>query len=54
MEILSIHQWVKQLCAIPESDFSIPRVFEFTAQKGIQPERLSAYLFYERATTRET
>jgi cysteine dioxygenase len=49
METLSIDQWVKQLCAIPESDFSIPRVFEFTAQKSIQPETLSPYLFYAKS-----
>jgi cysteine dioxygenase len=49
METLSIDQWVKQLCAIPESDFSIPRVFEFTAQKAIQPETLSPYLFYAKS-----
>jgi len=49
MESMSIDQWVKQLCAIPESDFSIPRVFEFTAQKAIQPETLSPYLFYAKS-----
>jgi cysteine dioxygenase len=49
METLSIDQWVKQLCAIPESEFSIPRVFEFTAQKGIQPETLTPYLFYAKS-----
>jgi cysteine dioxygenase len=49
METLSIDQWVKQLCAIPESEFSIPRVFEFTAQKGIQPETLLPYLFYAKS-----
>jgi len=49
MEILSIDEWVKQLCAIPESEFSIPRVFNFTAQKGIRPETLSPYLFYAKS-----
>jgi cysteine dioxygenase len=46
MEKLSIDEWVKQLCAIPEAEFSIRRVFDFTAQKSIQPETLSPYLFY--------
>jgi len=46
MEMLAIDDWVKQLCAIPEAEFSIRRVFDFTAQKSIQPETLSPYLFY--------
>ena len=40
MEMLSIDEWVKQLCTIPESEFAIPRVFDFTARKAIQPESL--------------
>ena len=49
METLTIDQWVTQLCAIPEPEFSISRVFDFTAQKAIQPETLTPYLFYAQS-----
>ncbi|MGA9571256.1 MAG: hypothetical protein WBS17_14310, partial [Candidatus Acidiferrales bacterium] len=46
MESLTIDEWVKQLGAIPEKEFTIPRVLEFTEQKAIQPETLVPYIFY--------
>lgn len=46
MESLTIDEWVKQLGAIPEKEFTIPRVSEFTEQKAIQPETLVPYIFY--------
>ena len=46
MESLTIDEWVKQLGAIPEKEFTIPRVLEFTEQKAIQPETLAPYIFY--------
>src|SRR5580692_2166084 len=46
MELVTIDEWVKQLGAIPEKEFTIPRVLEFTERKAIQPETLAPYLFY--------
>jgi len=49
MEQLSIDDWVKQLCAIPEKDFTIARVLQFTQEKGVRPESLAPYLFYAKS-----
>ena len=49
MQIMSIDEWVKKLCAIPEKDFSIPNVFEFTARNGIQAETLKPYMYYAKS-----
>jgi len=46
MEMVTIDEWVKQLGAIPEKEFTIPRVLEFTERKAIQPETLAPYIFY--------
>ncbi|MFZ3217958.1 MAG: cysteine dioxygenase family protein [Candidatus Acidiferrales bacterium] len=46
METVSLDEWVKQLSAIPEKQFTIPRVLEFTQRKAIQPETLAPYIFY--------
>lgn len=49
MEVVSIDDWVKQLEAIPEEQFTLPRVLEFTQQKAIRPESLAPYLFYAKS-----
>ena len=49
MEVMNIDEWVKQLCAIPEKEFTIPRVFDFTARKAIDPQTLTPYLFYAKS-----
>ena len=49
MELMSIDQWVKQLCAIPEKEFTVPRVFDFTSRKAIEPQTLTPYLFYAKS-----
>src|ERR1700721_3505036 len=49
MQVMSIDEWVKKLSAIPEKDFSIPSVFEFTARHGIQPETLQPYMYYAKS-----
>jgi cysteine dioxygenase len=49
MELMSIDEWVKQLCAIPEKEFTIPRVVEFTYSKAIDPETLAPYLFFAKS-----
>jgi cysteine dioxygenase len=48
MNELGIADWVKQLCAIPKKDFTIPRVLEFTQRNAIRAETLSPYLFYAK------
>ena len=48
-ELMTIDEWVKQLCTIPEKEFTIPRVFDFTARKAIDPETLAPYLFYAKS-----
>jgi cysteine dioxygenase len=49
MENLTIDEWVKQLSAIPEKEFTIPRVLQFTQTRGIRPETLAPYLFYAQS-----
>jgi cysteine dioxygenase len=49
MELMGIDEWVKQLCAIPEKEFTIQRVFDFTARKAIDPQTLSPYLYYAKS-----
>ena len=49
MELMTIDQWVKQLCTIPEKEFTIPRVCDFTVRKAIDPETLTPYLFYAKS-----
>lgn len=49
MESMTIEDWVKQLAGIPEQQFTIPRVLEFTQRKAIRPETLSPYLFYAKS-----
>jgi cysteine dioxygenase len=49
MENLTIDEWVKQLSAIPEKEFTIPRVLQFTQTRGILPETLAPYLFYAQS-----
>lgn len=49
MENVTIDEWVKQLSAIPEKDFTIPRVLQFTQTRGIRPETLAPYLFYAKS-----
>jgi cysteine dioxygenase len=49
MEVMTIDEWVKQLSAIPEKEFTIPRVFDFTTRKAIDPETLAPYLFYAKS-----
>jgi cysteine dioxygenase len=49
MEVVTIDDWVKQLEAIPEEQFTLPQVLEFTQQKAIRPESLAPYLFYAKS-----
>src|SRR5271166_829359 len=49
MGILAIDDWVKRLCAISPTDFTIPQVLEFTQRNPILPETLDPYLFYAKS-----
>lgn len=49
MELLTVDGWVEKLAAIPENEFTVPRVLEFTQQAGVRPETLTPYLFYARS-----
>jgi cysteine dioxygenase len=49
IEHVAIDDWVKQLNNIPKTEFTIPRVLEFTQRKGIRPESLAPYLFYAKS-----
>jgi cysteine dioxygenase len=49
MQLMSIDEWVKKLGAIPEKEFSISTVFEFTARNGIQAETLQPYIYYAKS-----
>ena len=48
MQQLTIDDWVKKLAAIPEDEFTIQNVCDFTAHNAIQPETLAPYLFYAK------
>ena len=49
MEQLTVDDWVKQLCAIPQKEFTIPRILRFTQANAIRPETLAPYLFYAKS-----
>jgi cysteine dioxygenase len=49
MELVGIDEFVKQLCAIPREDFTIPRVLEFTQQRPVKQDTLAPYLFYAKS-----
>ena len=48
-EMVSIDDFVKELLAIPPSDFTIPRVLEFAERRPVKPETLAPYLFYSKS-----
>jgi cysteine dioxygenase len=49
VEVLAVDDWVKKLASIPEKDFTIGQVLEFTTRNGVDPQSLSPYLFYARS-----
>jgi cysteine dioxygenase len=46
---MPIDEWVKKLAAIPEREFTIPRVEQFIQENLVLPETLKPYLFYARS-----
>jgi len=49
MEILAIDDWVKRLGAISPTDFTIPRVLQFTERHQVRPDTLDPYLFWAKS-----
>jgi cysteine dioxygenase len=47
-EQLSITDWVKELAAIPERDFTLQTVQNYILQRSVRPETLDKYLFFSR------
>jgi cysteine dioxygenase len=47
--LMTIDEWVKKLAAIPEAEFTIPRVEDFVKENLVQPETLQPYLFYAKS-----
>jgi cysteine dioxygenase len=45
-KLMTIDEWVKKLAAVPEAEFTIPRIEEFVRENLVQPETLQPYLFY--------
>ncbi|MGB8592889.1 MAG: cysteine dioxygenase family protein [Candidatus Acidiferrales bacterium] len=48
-QLMSIDEWVKKLAAIPEREFTIPRVESFVQEHHASAESLEPYLFYARS-----
>ncbi len=48
-QTMSIDEWVKKLCTIPEREFTIPRVEKFVQENLVEAETLKPYLFYARS-----
>jgi len=47
-EQLSITDWVKDLAAIPEREFTLEAVQDYIVQHSVRPETLDKYLFFSR------
>ena len=47
-EVLSIHDWVEKLAAIPAHDFTFDRVKAFVTTRAVRPETLEPYLFFSK------
>ena len=47
-EQLSIDDWVKDLAAVPERDFTLETVQNYILQHPVRPETLDKYLFFSR------
>jgi cysteine dioxygenase len=52
VKFLTIDEWVDQLTAIPEAEFTNARVGAFTAAYGVAPESLVPYAFFSDHYTR--
>jgi len=48
-QTMHVDEWVKKLTAIPQQDFTIPRVEKFVHENLIDPHSLKPYIFYARS-----
>lgn len=48
IEQLAISEWVKNLAAIPDSDFTLENVQDYILHHAIRPETLNPYLFFSK------
>lgn len=48
-QLLAIDDWVKRLTAIPQREFTIPRIENYLRETWIRPESLQQYLYYARS-----
>ena len=49
-EQLNISDWVKNLAAIPDRDFSLENVQDYILHHAIRPESLDKYLFFSKGS----
>ncbi len=47
-EQLAITDWVKDLAAIPELDFTLQNVQDYVIRHAVRPESLDKYLFFSK------
>ena len=50
IEQLNISDWVKNLAAIPDRDFSLENVQDYILHHAIRPESLDKYLFFSKGS----
>jgi len=48
IEQLNITDWVKDLAAIPEPDFTLQNVQDYVIRHAVRPESLDKYLFFSK------
>src|SRR5260370_41381818 len=46
--LLAISDWVKNLAAIPERDFTLENVQDYLLHHAVRPESLDQYLFFSK------
>lgn len=49
-EQMLISDWVKNLAAIPESDFTLENVQQYLVHHAVRPESLEKYLFFSKGS----
>ena len=50
VEQLAISDWVKNLAAIPDRDFTLENVQEYIQRHAVRPETLEKYLFFSKGS----
>jgi hypothetical protein len=49
-EQLAVSDWVKNLAAIPERDFTLENVQDYIVRHAVRPETLGKYLFFSKGS----